>query len=516
MTKNTPSPKATESSWIELVAETWDGLSQQNEAPSTKEFAQALAARLSLDVSVASGLLTGFQTLLAYAQAERAPDSTALEEERASVQAALAAARPVFEARLQRRVDEVDERKEEVKCGGCGRAGVSQGRRERTWRSTVGQISIKRRYSWCEACQQGRALAQERVGLPAGDYTAGLDEVATLMAVTVPHGMAVELLAQMMGIEVSEQGVKSAIARRGEQVVELLRAEAEEIKRFEDDWGKHPPYITAQAPDKPIEVAYLEVDGVHVMTRTQAKASSEPQPGRGGPGRRYEVSGREVKNAVLYEAAACAKESERRGCLLEKTYVSHLGDWLGLAVLIWAQMLKLGFDRAKLLVVLSDGAAWIRSLCAWLPVKVFLILDLYHVKHKVWEMAAGIFGEGTPETRQWAETQCQRIEDGQAQDVIQALEFLKQSHHKAREQIVSLQTYLGNNLDRMDYPTYRAQGLRVGSGAIESANYHVTGARLKLPGMRWSEDGAAQMASLRAELFNGVWRERSQQILKAA
>jgi hypothetical protein len=34
--------------------------------------------------------------------------------------------------------------------------------------------------------------------------------------------------------------------------------------------------------------------------------------------------------------------------------------------------------------------------------------------------------------------------------------------------------------------------------------------------MRWSEDGAAQMASLRADLFNGVWRERSQQILKVA
>jgi hypothetical protein len=38
---------------------------------------------------------------------------------------------------------------------------------------------------------------------------AGLDEVATLMAVTVPHGMAVELLEQMMGIEISEQGARA-------------------------------------------------------------------------------------------------------------------------------------------------------------------------------------------------------------------------------------------------------------------------------------------------------------------
>lgn len=516
MTKNTPSPNSIESSWIELVAETWNDLSRENKTPSTEEFSRELAARLSLDASVAGGLFAGFQSLVAYAQEEHAPGSTALEEERASVQAALAAVRPVLEARLQHRVNEVDEQKQDVKCCGCGELCASQGRRDRTWSSTVGPIKIKRRYSWCEVCQTGRSLAQERVGLPDGDYTAGLDEAATLMAVTVPHAMAVNLLSEMMGIEVSEQGVKSAITRRGEQVVELLTAEAEEIKRFEDDWGKHPPYITSQAPATPIDVAYLEVDGVLVMTRTATATSSDPKPGRGGPGRKYEVGGREVKNAVLYRASACAKESENRGCLLEKTYISHLGEWLGLAMLIWAQMLKLGFDRAKLLVVLSDGAKWIRNLCKWLPVKVLLILDLYHVKHKVWEMAATLFGERSQETRQWAEAQCQRIEQGQAQEVIQALEGLKENHRKARDQIEDLQTYLRNNLDRMDYPTYRAQGLRVGSGAIESANYHVTGARLKLPGMRWSENGATQMASLRADLFNGVWRKRSQQILMPA
>jgi hypothetical protein len=74
---------------------------------------------------------------------------------------------------------------------------------------------------------------------------------------------------------------------------------------------------------------------------------------------------------------------------------------------------------------------------------------------------------------------------------------------------------LQRNQDRMDYPHYRAQGLRVGSGAIESTNCHVAGARLKLQGMRWSEMGAAQMARLRADLFNGVWQERSRQILLA-
>lgn len=76
--------------------------------------------------------------------------------------------------------------------------------------------------------------------------------------------------------------------------------------------------------------------------------------------------------------------------------------------------------------------------------------------------------------------------------------------------------YFDNDRDRMDYPTYRARGLRGGSGEVESANFHVTGNRLILQGMRWSADGAAEMAALRADLFNGRWEARTRQFLAAA
>ena len=142
--------------------------------------------------------------------------------------------------------------------------------------------------------------------------------------------------------------------------------------------------------------------------------------------------------------------------------MSHLGAWLPFAFLLWTAMLRLRFDQSRLLVILSDGAEWIRSIAQWLPIETLLILG------------------------------------------------------------------------------YRARGLRVSSGTVESANFHVTGARLKLQGMRWSADGAAQMAALRADLFtarglassavlvvltvlakartawvNGVWERRTRQGLAA-
>jgi hypothetical protein len=55
----------------------------------------------------------------------------------------------------------------------------------------------------------------------------------------------------------------------------------------------------------------------------------------------------------------------------------------------------------------------------------------------------------------------------------------------------------------MDYPAIRAQGLPIGSGAVESSAKHVVQQRLKRAGQRWSEPGARAMLALRACYASG-------------
>jgi hypothetical protein len=66
--------------------------------------------------------------------------------------------------------------------------------------------------------------------------------------------------------------------------------------------------------------------------------------------------------------------------------------------------------------------------------------------------------------------------------------------------------YFANNEHRTDYPGYRSHGWDIGSGPTEAA-CKVVGARLKGSGMRWLEEGAAQVAPLRALYQSGtdVW-----------
>jgi hypothetical protein len=352
-----------------------------------------------------------------------------------------------------------------------------------------------------------------------------MEEVCTLVATTVPYQMAATLIEKLTGAHVSETALQNMIERRGKAVLEREQQQADKYTPFQENGL---PVDIQQVPDDALltgpEVAYLELDGVLPLTRTEAEdytqaeelaqrqAKNDKVPG--GKGRRYEIGGKEVKNAVLYDGKDCAAETPGRGCLIEKRYVSYLGNWRTFALMVWVMMLRRGFNRAKRLVILSDGADWIRSLAEWLPVEVFLILDLYHVKKRIREVANLCFGAKTPEAASWANTQCHRIEQGQARHVIETLRFLKPHGKEATDKVEDLAGYLSNNLDRMDYPTYRKMGLRVGSGAVESANFHVTGNRLKLQGMRWSEDGARIMALLRADLFNGNWESTTQELIE--
>jgi hypothetical protein len=449
----------------------------------------------------------------------------------AEVEAMAVARRAVgglLEVHLQRRIDAIEERSWGMNaCPTCGGPTESQGRRRRTWTSGAGKLRLRRRYSHCAPCGEGFFPAQKAVGLHETAFTPRVEEVVTMMATTVPHGMAVKLVDELLSVEVSERGVQQMVERRAQGVEIQLRAEADQAAPL-DDQGRPIEFVRpADATSTVEQVAYLEMDGVVPMTREElvGKELSEADRrkqrrakkagARGGRGRRYRLVGREVKNAVLYRGSDCMQESASRGLIAAKRYVSHLGDWKTFAARLWPELLRQNFDHAQLLVVLSDGADWIRSLCEWLPISVLLILDLFHVKHRIWEVAHALHGEHTAAARRWAEAQCARIEAGCAREVIQALRFVRPARVETNDLVSSLTTYLTGNLDRMDYPRYRAMGLRVGSGAIESANYHVTGARLKLQGMRWSEQGAREMACLRADLFNGNWPARTRQLLAA-
>ena len=58
--------------------------------------------------------------------------------------------------------------------------------------------------------------------------------------------------------------------------------------------------------------------------------------------------------------------------------------------------------------------------------------------------------------------------------------------------------YFQTNAARMDYPRFRALGLPIGSGAVESLAKHLVQRRMKRAGMRWAEPGGEALLALLA------------------
>jgi hypothetical protein len=508
-------------SGFKVVIEAIRSCRSHNGAATTDEIVEGVSAQLGVPVGRVAAIVAGFESVTAYGLSSLADEVDALQEEEHALAVSRQALVPVFESGLQERINKIEATSSAPLCGHplCGATMGSKGQRTRGWQSALGPITLRRRWSVCSESGHGpgRSVAQEQLLLPAGRYTAGLSESLTILATTVPHGMACQLASRLLETEVSEHSMQDQVHDRAKPLMAADEAEAEELNPFEDNGlEREVPPPSDPVSDVP-EVAYVEVDGVFAMTRQLDEERSTPVPNaRGGKGRGYILEGKEVKNAVLYTADACAEESPSRGCLIEKRYISMLGTWTSFALLLWVAIRRLRFDQAKVLVVLSDGARWIRELAQWLPCspQVLLILDLYHAIHRVYEVASAVFGD-IPEGRQWRHQQKLDIKLGRVEHVINRLRFLKPSGADASKKVAELITYFENNQDRMDYPQYRRRGLRISTAAVESANYQVTGARLKAQGMRWEKEGAADMARRRADLFNGTWQARTRQALAA-
>lgn len=67
--------------------------------------------------------------------------------------------------------------------------------------------------------------------------------------------------------------------------------------------------------------------------------------------------------------------------------------------------------------------------------------------------------------------------------------------------------YLSHRPDQLDYQSALAQGLPIGSGAIESSHRYIVQKRLKLPGAWWRAANAEHMLALRLNRANHHWND---------
>jgi len=169
--------------------------------------------------------------------------------------------------------------------------------------------------------------------------------------------------------------------------------------------------------------------------------------------------------------------------------------------------------RAKTIVFLGDGAAWVWALARVNFPSAICILDYYHACEHLTLLCEALYGEGSAlakkRYRQWRKA---LLKDKITQIIAQAkadLPARPQARKLAKKQI----NYFQHNQSRMRYQTFRHAGYFIGSGVVEAGCKTVVGQRLKHSGMLWSCKGASDLLAVRCALlshwFEGFWKQHS-------
>ena len=403
-----------------------------------------------------------------------------------------------FAEGLSARLSALDAAREAPTCGECGSRMRRRGSRRLSPVSLFGRLELKRGY-WTCGCSTGGThpldTALGVVGRSGVRLTPAAMRALAMLCAEMSYARAAEVFGEVAGV--------AATAKRAER---CARQVGREIAAAEDA-------AAAEAPgDAAAETMYWSPDGTGVPVRRDAAGV-----GRDGG----EAKTREAKTMVFHTAEGrdaktglpqCDADSARCSAAIDSAESKDTdSEPSAFARRTWLAAVLFGFALAKRKVVVADGAKWIWNVVAELFPGAVEIVDVWHAKERLWEVARTVYGRGTDLCRRWAEQVCEALWEGRIDDVLAELRR-HATTHEAAEKCVG---YVEGNRHRMNYPKFRAMGLLVGSGMVESACGTLVGERLKCNGMRWSVAGANDIMALRCcirnKRYDHFWRHRKKQ-----
>jgi hypothetical protein len=401
---------------------------------------------------------------------------TLAEAEEATLQAVKGLGNTLLSALLGLLVPAYPE--EKIPCP-CGHMAEYERMRCAQIKTLLGTITLNRPYYLCSSCHHGSAPLDQQLEMCAGGFSAGLEEVLALLGAQGAFEEAVALLQKLTLVEVCPNSCQSETETLGQTIA------AEENQAVAAAWTVQQPVLPAP-PETVPERLYVSVDGTTVHTR--------------------EEGWKEIKLGAFYttrQRVPPQRPDQLEVRAQDLSFYADLADAETFGRALWVEGVRRGVMQAKEVVAVADGAHWIWNLVEEHFPGAVQIVDWYHASEYVWKVAHALYGEGTDLAKQWAKDRLDELWAGKAAEVLRHFQDMASTSEAAQQAV----TYYTNNLDRMQYALYRAKGLQIGSGSIESGCKHVLGARLKQAGMIWNLEGARAVAKVRTRLKSGRWEE---------
>jgi hypothetical protein len=417
--------------------------------------------------------------------------------------------------------------------GECGHGHSLVGYRSKHIITLLGEVEFKRPYYQCQGekmenivignneekkreqehkkCSHGSVPGDELWGVQGTRTTPGVQKVISYFCAIMTLEEAAETFSRVFRRNMSPRQALNLLKPVGNA---LAAQEDKKVKELFDQ-GQHKDSSQQEQEDlqreKTIDRLYIETDEILARLRRGSVPMEKREQNRKGDVYRG------VKVGAVFQAERGRERSELAPEVFidapkdgSMRYVARRSAKGGFGKLLYSLAREAGLEAASQVVVLGDGALWIWKLVAEHFPNAVQIVDLYHAKEHVWDVAHAVFGRATEAAAIWAKQACDLLVHGKIEDLVDSIAALPAIAPEPGQSKSVPQQALGyfiHNAQRMRYPAFRAQGMHVGSGIAEAACKTVVTARLKRTGMRFTPDGLDALLPLRSSKLNGTYDE---------
>jgi hypothetical protein len=333
------------------------------------------------------------------------------------------------------------------------------------WLVTLhGRFRVGRPYYYCDRCRMGACPLDQEWGLGPANTTPTVQSLVAALAAMVAYVQVPSLLRRFqLPVRLAIKSIEQIAQRVGERV------------------QPDPPRVRVAAT-RPLAAA---VDGAMLPLRYGHH--------------------QETRCGVVYEPDRERERTPVGEASLRKEYLATtLGSRDELVRAVCERVQARRPSPEWPVAALGDGASWIwEGFARYLPQRVD-ILDFYHVSERLGTLAQALHGEGREAAKAALAWQEERRKELQKEGPEPLLAWLR-AWEPANEAAAAVRRqqlgYFEGQQTRMDYPTYLAAGLPIGSGAVEGACKHLVDDRFRGSGMHWQPATAEPILHLRAALL---------------
>jgi len=379
----------------------------------------------------------------------------------------------------------------------CGQQAVYRELRSRTVLTAVGPVEVSRPYYLCPQCHAGQFPADQELDIVHTEYSPGVRRMQALVGQDAPFDHGREQMKLLAGLEITTKSVERVAESIG---ADIARQEQKEIDRAVQ---LDLPIIVGE----PVPILYIQLDGTGVPVVKKETA------GRKGKLDDLPAHTREIKLGCVFTQTKWDNEGFAIRDDGSTTYTGAIENAAQFGKRLYVEAWKRGWSRAEQKVVIGDGAEWIWNLAKEHFPGAIQIVDLFHARQHLWDLARLLHPNDTKRRNAWVGLHQKRwLDKGKIAKLVASLREIQTADTDPARKLRNDVDYFATNAARMNYPKFRKQHLFVGSGVIEAGCKTVIGHRLKQSGMFWTVRGANSILALRCSQLNGrfenYWESR--------